>query len=349
VRVALPDRPSGRTITAAALIAAVVVAGPLLEAAGQDYWIVTLTRALLLAVLAVATNIAWGFTGIFTLGQAVFFGLGAYSAGLLGVNAGVDSLVVLEAAAAGVGLVAGLVIGLFLFSGRRRVGPLYVGLVTLALTYAFERLANGWAAVGSGNGISGLPIPVLAGSEVQPGLGFFMLALVVLLVVLGLGVAVTRSQFGLVMLAVRDDDERAEFLGYGRAVVQLVVFAGTATFASVAGSLFALHEGFTSTTFLGVALSTQVLIYILLGGRGTLVGPVLGVLLLEVGGQRVQESLPSTWPIVIGSVLLLVILFLPGGLMDLPDRLRRRRPPSTTDDSPSATYVGVTDGDPRSA
>ena len=145
-----------------------------------------------------------------------------------------------------------------------------------------------------------------------------------LLVTLAIGGAITRSQFGLVMQAVRDDDERAEFLGYRRAVIQLVVFTGTSVFAAVAGCLFALGEGFTSPTFLGVALSTQVLIYILLGGRGTLIGPVLGVLLLEVGGQRVQESLPSTWPIVISSMLLLVILFLPGGLVDLPARLRRR-------------------------
>lgn len=309
----------------AGVLAAVLVAGPLLEAAGQSYWVIALTRGLLLGVLAVATDLAWGVTGIFTLGQAVFFGIGAYAAGLLGVNAGIDALPVLLAAAAGAGLVGGLVVGTFLFFGRRRVGELYVGLVTLALTYAFERLATGWSAVGSGNGISGLPLPMLFGGEVEPGLGFFMLALITLLLVLAIGWAVTRSQFGLVMRAVRDDDERAEFLGYRRPVVQLVVFSGAACAAAVAGCLFALVEGFTSPTFLGVALSTQVLVFVLLGGRGTLIGPVVGVLLLEVGGQRVQEQLPSEWPIVIGSMLLLVILFLPGGLMDLPRKLRRGR------------------------
>ncbi len=313
-----------------AVLAAVVLAGPLLSAAGQDYWVIVLTRALLLAVLAVATNIAWGFTGIFTLGQAVFFGVGAYSAGLLGARAGVDSLVLLLLAATASGLLAGLAVSLFLFSGRRRVGPLYVGLVTLALTYATERLAGGWAAVGSGNGISGLPIPVIGPAEVYPGLAFYGLAAGVLVLLIAAGLALTRSQFGLVMLAVRDDDERAEFLGYRRSLVQTVVFTGTAAVAAVAGSLFALNDGFTSPTFLGVALSTQVLVHILLGGRGTLVGPVLGVLLLDVGGQRVQEALPSTWPIIIGAVLLLVILFLPGGMTDLPARLRGLRRPAAT-------------------
>lgn len=326
----------------AALLAAVVLSGPLLEAAGQSYWVTTLTRGLLLAVLAVATDLAWGYTGIFTLGQAVFFGIGAYAAGLLGVNAGIDALPLLVGAAAAAGLIGGLVVGSFLFFGRRRVGELYVGLVTLALTYAFERLATGWTAVGSGNGISGLPLPMLFGTEIEPGLSFFMLALATLLIVLGVGWAVTRSQFGLVMRAVRDDDERAEFLGYRRPVVQLAVFAGAASAAAVAGCLFALLEGFTSPTFLGVALSTQVLVFVLLGGRGTLLGPVLGVLLLEVGGQRVQESLPSEWPIVIGSMLLLVILFLPGGLMDLPRRIRGGRRPSTS-------TLGVTGADPSRA
>jgi ABC-type branched-subunit amino acid transport system permease subunit len=314
-------RPSGRAITTAAILAAVVLAGPLLDAAGQSYWLIALTRALLLAVLAVATNLAWGVTGIFTLGQAVFFGLGAYAAGLLGVKAGISSLPVLVLAATGAGLAGGLLVGAFLFFGRRRVGELYVGLVTLALTYAFERLANAWGAIGAGNGISGLPLPTVFGAEVATGLPVFWIALVALLAVLALGSGVLRSQFALVMRAVRDDDERAEFLGYRRPVVQLAVFSATSALGALAGGLYALEEGFVSPSFLGVALSTQVLVYILLGGRGTLIGPVIGVLVLEVGGQRVQESLPSEWPIIVGAMLLLVILFLPGGLMDLRARL----------------------------
>jgi branched-chain amino acid transport system permease protein len=149
-----------------------------------------------------------------------------------------------------------------------------------------------------------------------------------------------RSQFGLVMRAVRDDDERAEFLGYRRPVVQLAVFSGTAALAGLAGGLYALEEGFASPSFLGVALSTQVLVYILLGGRGTLIGPVLGVLVLEVGGQRVQKSLPTEWPIIVGAMLLLVILFLPGGLTDL-------RVPRWSARRTAATTLGAVDADPR--
>jgi branched-chain amino acid transport system permease protein len=336
-------RANRRAALAAVVVAAVVVAGPVLDAAGQSYWVIAVTRALLLSVLAVSTNFAWGVTGIFTLGQAVFFGVGAYAAGLLATKAGVTSLIPLAAAALAAGLVAGLLIGAFLFFGRRRVGELYVGLVTLALTYAFERLASVWDAIGAGNGIPGLPLPDLFGTEIQTGLPFFWLALVALLATLVLGWWLMRSQFGLVMRAVRDDDERAEFLGYRRPIIQLTVFTVAGALAGLAGGLYALEEGFVSTSFLGVALSTQVLVYILLGGRGTLIGPLIGVLVLEVGGQRVQESLPTEWPIVVGAVLLLVILFLPRGLVDLRARLPRRSSRSAT----AAMTLGAAGADPR--
>jgi branched-chain amino acid transport system permease protein len=330
------------TITAA-LVVAVIVAGPVLDAAGQSYWLIALTRALLLSVLAVSTNLSWGVTGIFTLGQAVFFGFGAYAAGLLSTKADVVALPVLAAAACGAGLVGALVIGAFLFFGRRRVGELYVGLVTLALTYAIERLASVWDAIGAGNGIPGLPLPTLFGTTIQTGLPFFWVALVALLATLIIGWGLMRSQFGLVMRAVRDDDERAEFLGYRRPVVQLAVFTLSGALGGLAGGLYALEEGFVSTTFLGVALSTQVLVYILLGGRGTLIGPLLGVFVLELGGQRVQEALPRGWPIIVGAVLLLVILFLPQGLADLRTRLPRRRRSATV-----AMTLGASGADPRS-
>lgn len=345
-------RPSARALFTGSLLLAIVVAGPLLDAAGQGYWVIVLTRALLLAVLAVASDLVWGVTGIFALGQAVFFGAGAYAAGLLSTKAGVTSLLLLTPATAAVGLVGGLLIGAFLFFGRRRVGELYVALVTLALTYALEQLASVWNAIGAGNGITGLPLPSLLGHQVQIGLPFFWIALAALVATLAVGWLLLRSQFGLVMRAVRDDAERAEFLGYKPSVIQLVVFAAAAAFAAAGGGLYALEEGFVSPSFLGVALSTQVLIYILLGGRGTLIGPVLGVLVLEVGGQRVQQSLPADWPIIVGSTLLLVILFLPRGLLDARASVteilaRMQRGPPTGTDQAAPLTTGATSVNPH--
>ena len=314
-------RPSGRLLFAATVLAAIVLAGPLLNAAAQSYWLIVLTWALPLAVVAVASDLAWGITGIFTLGQAVFFGIGAYTAGLLSTKENIASLLELLAASTAAGVAAGLFVGAFLFFGRRRVGQLYVALVTLALTYALEQLASVWNAVGAGNGITGLPLPTLFGLTINPGLPFFWVSVSALILTIGLSWFLLHSQFGLAMRAVRDGEERAEFLGYRRWLVQLTVFAVVAGLAAMGGAVYALAQGFVSPSFLGVALSTQVLIYILLGGRGTLIGPVLGVLALEVGGQRIQQSLPTDWPIIIGSLLLFVILFLPRGIVDAPSRL----------------------------
>jgi branched-chain amino acid transport system permease protein len=341
----LRNRPLTPALATAALLGAILIAGPVLDAAGQPYWVLLLTRALLLAVLAVATDIAWGVTGIFTLGQAVFFGIGAYVVALLATRAGLSSVVPLAAAALIAGAFAGLLIGAFLFQGRRRVGPLYVALVTLALTYAFERLANVWAAIGSGTGITGLPLPSVAGIQIDLGLPYLWVAEIALLVVLGLGWALNRSQLGLVMRAIRDDDERTEFLGYRRPAVQVAVFSITSAFCSLAGGLYALEEGFASPSFLGVALSTQVLIYILLGGRGTIVGPLLGVLLFELGGQQIQQALPSEWPILVGSILLLVILLLPRGLLSIGDRFGNAPARPAVNTIPTTT--GVDRADPH--
>jgi ABC-type branched-subunit amino acid transport system permease subunit len=148
----------------------------------------------------------------------------------------------------------------------------------------------------------------------------FGLACVLLVLALGACAWLRGSQLGLVMQAVRDDDERAEFLGYRRSRVQVLVFTVAAALAAAAGAGFAFNEGFVSPGFLGVALSTQAIVYVVVGGRGALAGPLLGVLLIEVGGQRIQESLDTSWPIVIGSVMLAVIIALPGGLIELARR-----------------------------
>jgi branched-chain amino acid transport system permease protein len=308
-------------ISAAALAAAFVAAGPILEGLGQDYWVTTLTRAALLGVLGLTTDLAWGATGIFTLGQAVFFGIGAYSTGLISTKHDVDNVIELVLLAAAMGGAGGLLLGTFLFYGRRRVGPLYVGLVTLALTYVLQQAAITWDWSGAANGIPAIPLPTLFGSTIRPGMGMFALACALLILTLAISAFLRGSQLGLAMKAVRDDDERAEFLGYRRSRVQVLVFTVAAALAATAGSGYALNEGFVSPSFLGVALSTQAVVYVIVGGRGFLAGPLLGVLLIEVGGQRIQESLDTSWPIVIGSIMLAVIILLPGGLVELAQRV----------------------------
>lgn len=317
------------------------MAPPILAVLGLDYYTIVLAQALVLGILATSADLAWGSTGIFTLGQAVFFGIGGYVVGELAKNLGVTDVVLASGIGLVVGTAAGALIGLFLFVGSR-VGELYVGLVTLALAFGAERLATGWDLIGSYNGIPGVPGPTLGPFELghrEPA--FYTILVLFSLVMLG-AYRLNRSQFGLVMRAVRDDGERAEFLGYRRTTVQITVFAITSGLAGMAGGLYALLQGFVSPTFLGTTLSTQVLLWVVLGGRGTLIGPLLGLGLVWVVGGRIAEITPQLWPVILGAILLGTILFLPGGL--LGRRVARRTSRIAVAPSSDAAAVSGTAG-----
>lgn len=266
----------------------------------------------------------WGQTGIFTFGQAALFGLGGYVVGLITTKSSLTDVGILLLIAIAVGAVAGLIIGIFLFSGKR-VGELYVALVTLAISFICERLANSWTLLGSGNGIPGIPYPTIFGKEIGSASGLFFLAFVVFAIALILSIIIVNSQFGLTMNAVRDDEERAEFFGYRRSVVQIAVFVFAAALAASGGALFAVSEGFVSPSMSGLALSTTTVLWVVLGGRGTLFGPLIALTVLEVVNIKMQEVLPSLWPILVGLLLLITMIFLPKGLTSMPAKIRESR------------------------
>lgn len=271
-----------------------------------------------------SVELCWGQTGIFTFGQAALFGLGGYVVGLITTKSSLTDIGILLLIAIAVGALVGLIIGIFLFSGKR-VGELYVALVTLAISFICERLANSWTLLGSGNGIPGIPYPTIFGKEIGSASGLFFLAFVVFAVALILSIIIVNSQFGLTMNAVRDDEERAEFFGYRRSVVQIAVFVFAAALAASGGALFAVSEGFVSPSMSGLALSTTTVLWVVLGGRGTLFGPLIALTALEVVNIKMAEALPSLWPILVGLLLLITMIFLPKGLTSMPARIRESR------------------------
>lgn len=292
--------------------------------AGNDYLTQIVTRILIYGILVLSVELCWGQTGIFTFGQAALFGLGGYVVGLITTKSSLTDVGILLLIAIVVGAVTGLIIGIFLFSGKR-VGELYVALVTLAISYICERLANSWTVLGSGNGIPGIPYPTIFGKEIGSATGLFFLAFVVFAIALILSIIIVNSQFGLTMNAVRDDEERAEFFGYQRSIVQIAVFVFAAALAASGGALFAVSEGFVSPAMSGLALSTTTVLWVVLGGRGTLFGPLIALTVLEVVNIKMQEALPSLWPILVGLLLLITMIFLPKGLTSMPAKIRESR------------------------
>ena len=311
-----------------------------------------LGKFLCFAIVAVGIGLAWGRGGMLTLGQGVFFGLGAYimamhmklaDAALFGGSGVPDFMllygsgtvpgwwepfrspvVTLLAVVLVPGLVA-LVLGLAIF--KRRVKGAYFAILSQALAAAFAVLLIGQqATTGGSNGLSGFRSFFgldLADPENKRML--YLLAAVVLLAVVAAARQLMHSRFGELLVAVRDQEERVRFLGYDPATVKTAVYVLAAVMAGIAGALFVPLVGIISPADVGVTPSIAFLIGVAIGGRATVLGPVLGALGVAIAQTSLASSFPSFWVYFQGLLFVLVIGFLPGGLASLPGVLRRLR------------------------
>lgn len=308
---------------------------PLIEAAGAlvllalpavlgDFGLTVATRLMILALLALSFDLVWGHAGMMSFGQALFFGAGAYAAALAGRDLGLDQAWATLPLAMLVGGGLALLFAWFLLLGRRVPTVIFVALGTLTGSYAAERLVNASEYLGGRNGISGVPILAAGGVEFAEGLSFYLLALGLLALVYVALRLLVRSQLGLALAGVREDERRLAFLGYRVQRTKTLVFALAGAVAGLAGALNAYHEGYAGPVSLGMQLSTMAVLYTLFGGTGTLAGAVLGTFAIELLSQSLSELTPAFWPVVLGLLLLAVVLFRPSGLLGLvvPERER---------------------------
>jgi branched-chain amino acid transport system permease protein len=319
------------------ILEALTLAVLLLLPLGLDFfWIVFVTKLMLLAMLAISFDLNWGYSGIMSFGQALFFGTGAYTVAILGRDLGAAQIFLTLPAAALSGLALALLLAWFLLLGRRTPSVIFVALGTLTGSYAAERLVNASQYLGGRNGISGVPIPMAGPLEFVEGSAFYYLALVFLLVSYLLARFLVRSQFGLVLAGMREQEQRLAFLGYRVQLFKAIVFSAAGLLAAVAGGLYAYHEGYAGPVSLGMQLSTMAVLYGLFGGIGTLVGAVLGTFAIETMSFFLADSYQSFWPVILGLIMLLVITLKPTGLMGVLVTERERvgdygRPPRTAE------------------
>jgi branched-chain amino acid transport system permease protein len=270
-----------------------------------------------LSLLALSFDLVWGFAGILSFGQALFFGGAGYAVALMARDLGVSSAFLALPAAALVRLAFSLLIAALVLLGRRLASMIFVALGTLTGAYAGDRLARSWYYLGGQNGIPSIS-PLRAGSyELVEGVAFYYLAFGSLVIVYLICRFLVRSQFGLALAGMRDQETRVAFFGYRVQHLKTLVFALAGAIAGLAGGLYAFHEGFVWPNMLGVVLSTQIVLYALFGGVGTLVGAVIGVVVIEHVSFILSDRFPEVWPIILGVVLLLVIMFQPKGLVGL--------------------------------
>jgi branched-chain amino acid transport system permease protein len=291
----------GVVIGAIALLAALVVLPRLLS----SYALLTVTRFLLLALMAQGWNFIGGYTGYAAFGNVAFFGIGAYTTGLLMI--GRWHFPFFPALAAG-GLLAAVVAMLIGLPILRLRGH-YFAIATLGVAEAMAQLADNWDSVTEGS--TGIDLPIRA-----DGAFFFHTAAV--LVFLGLGVtrAFARSKLGYGCVAIREDQVAARMLGVNTTFFKGAAYALSALFAALAGGITA-HQNVhvTPADFFRIDYTLEMIIATIIGGPGTILGPVVGAALYQFLSTFVWSKFIELHPTLLGLIIIFFVLFLPRGVL----------------------------------
>jgi len=274
----------------------------------------------LLAIFAMSVDLIWGYGGMFTFGHAAFFGGGGYVVAILTTRAGwllpLPLVVAVAAAIMGSCLLAWTLSHLVL-SGKLALRGVEFAVVTLAVAVMAERIATaGGSVTGGQNGIltdARLGIPGVI--SLHRGTGFYVLAAVVAIISYLLLRRYVQSRRGLVLKGVRSNEHRVSLLGYEVARIKREAFVISAGVAALAGSIYYIQFGIIAPRSVGVAASTLVLLWVVLGGRGTLIGPAIGAIVLpHLTNSLSSGSLLNTWLVIVGVILVLLIILLPSGI-----------------------------------
>jgi branched-chain amino acid transport system permease protein len=308
-----------RVLPAVELATLVVLLALPFVLADQAELITLATNILILSLLAISFDLCWGFSGIMTFGQALFFGVAGYTIALVGRDLEFSQLWGTLPLAMLVGLVLSSAFAAFLLLGRKTPTAIFVAFGTLTGSYAAERLVAGWQYVGAGNGLSSIKLMALGSYEFVEGVEFYSVALTALILVYTASRWLVRSQLGLVLAGMRQNEERLAFLGYRVQGLKAIVFSAAGMIAGLSGALYSYHQGFTGPSNMGPGLSTTAVIYCLFGGSGTLIGAVIGTASIELLSYFLSDisAIRQFWPVILGLVLLTVVVLQPTGLLGL--------------------------------
>ena len=320
-------------------VAALVVAAASMTLG--DFRAGQLSLFLSLAVLAVSLDLVWGYAGILSLGQLLPFGIAAYSTARLAAAAPSAALpALLLATLIGAAVAAGVGMAAF----RRRPTPVVIGLLTLVLSLTLEQVAEQWRDVTGGfNGLTDVPRITVFGSEWSDSAQDLFISVLAVAVIAGVGLLVRRP-IGAVLVGVRDNERRMEALGYDTVALRVWVFTVGGAVAGLAGALYVHRTGFVSPQIFGFALATNVVLWTLVGGRGTIIGPVVGSLAINFASATLADVWLQYWTLATGAIFVAAVTLVPEGLV--PSLLRMAGRPARRSRDPRlvATPPASADG-----
>lgn len=270
------------------------------------------TKVLIFALFAMSLNLLWGYSGLFSLGHAGFFGVAGYTSGLLMTKMNIHSLwFILPAGTLMAGLAAA-VIGVIVL----RVSGIYFLLITFAMGELLYSVALKWTSVtGGGNGLPGIQYPNIGIAEF--GLGtlsyYYLVAALTGVCLLGM-YRLVKSPFGYALHGIKGDEYRMQCLGYNTWRHKYVIFVIAGLFAGMAGTLFASYSGLMAPEHLGVKTSTLAMLMVIIGGDRIFWGPVLGAAVVVLIEHYASLYVPARWPLILGGVFVAAVMFLRGGI-----------------------------------
>lgn len=296
--------------------ASILVVGLFVLATGilsDDYFRVALCTAMIFGLFAASTDISFGFGGILNLGAALFFGLGAYGAALgqLGDIPYFWTLVLVLLVSASAALVicwAGLT------DGRTSV---QFGLLGLVLSLSMEQvIISNYDILGGSNGLAGIKLPYLLNYQMT-SLTYFVIVSAVVIFLVCLIQNVTKSHFGRVLILARDEPEKAQSFGYDVWAIKTYAVVMASALAALSGALYAPLVGIAYPGLFAIASNMVVLVWVIVGGRATIVGPFVGAVLFKTIEFEIGSVYSDWYLIFLALIFLAVVIFLPGGLVTL--------------------------------
>lgn len=281
----------------------------------SDYLIMLAVEAILLAVFAMSLDLIMGYSGIASFGHAAYFGAGGYTLGVILMHVKPSIWLALAAS----GLICGLLAFLVGFISIRARG-IYFAILTLAFAEVLYRLVFHTYALGGSDGLIGIPVPDLnlwaARVDLKKPLNFYYVAVVFAYLSYLICSRLVASPFGRVLRGIRDNEDRVGFIGFNVRRYKITAFIISGIFAGWSGAFFSLFKTFADTEQLHFLMSGKVIIMNLIGGLGTLLGPMFGAIFLTLF-ETYSSSYFHGHHIITGAVFIIVVIFLPGGFYGL--------------------------------